>query len=156
MNDVTKKYLVIGSVVVILAAIAIYWRQNKKTAVPEGYTSATGQQNQNASNSSASSTTSSSKNPNLLAYGKAVDKYPFRIQFNQCHAFFNLPSVGTMEVAKGVTIMLDNRDNAAHTFSLLGHSYRVAAYGYALVNASAKGDYNISCDGGGYFALKID
>ncbi len=156
MNNIKYKYLIIGGVILILAATAIYWRQSKKTAPEQDSTSASGQQKQAAKDSQASKAASSNNNSNLLAYGKTVDKYPFRIQFNQCHGFFNLPSVGTMEVAKGITIMLDNRDNAAHTFSVLGHSYRVAAYGYALVNASAKGDYNITCDGGGSFALKID
>ncbi|MCL5667154.1 MAG: hypothetical protein M1383_05295 [Patescibacteria group bacterium] len=73
--------------------------------------------------------------PKPLSYGDTVVKYASsRIQFNSsCQA---IPS--QMAIANLVTIMLDNRSNAAQTITVAGHSYSVAAYNYVLVALNQK------------------
>jgi len=86
-----------------------------------------------------------------LTYNDAIDLYGnYRIQFVSCHG-----SPGVMNVAAGVTIMLDNRDAEAHTIKIGSSSYAVGAYGFRLAKSPSKGTYNITCDGGGAATLNV-
>ncbi len=68
----------------------------------------------------------------------------YRFQFSECRG-----TPGSLVVKKGKSYLLDNRDNAAHTFKVEGKTYRVGAYGYAIATARGIGTHMITCDGGG-------
>jgi hypothetical protein len=76
-----------------------------------------------------------------------VNKYAnTRIQFNElCQG---VP--GQEAMANGVTIMLDNRSDAAIKITILGKKYMVSAYNYILITLSQKSlpaQVSINCNG---------
>ena len=88
-----------------------------------------------------------------LPYGEAVNTYAYRIQFSNCSG-----NPGSISIKKGVALMLDNRDNKAHTFKIGNWTMKVANYDYALfVPTSANlGFSKILCDGGGAADLNVE
>jgi hypothetical protein len=87
----------------------------------------------------------------VLTYEEAIGKYGgFRFQFVDCHG-----NPGSMTLKKGGTIMLDNRDEKAHTVKVGTRSYALAAYGYKIATANEVGTINITCDGGGAAQLIV-
>ncbi len=87
-----------------------------------------------------------------LTYDAAVDLYgDYRFQFIGCHG-----TPGEINVAKGATVMLDNRDAKKHTIMIGTKSYALGAYGFAIANSGkTAGDFNITCDGGGAATLHV-
>ena len=66
-------------------------------------------------------------------------------QFVNCHG-----TPGTLSIKHGARIMLDNRDNAAHTFGFNNKLYPVGAFDYVIVTAPIQPfRYTVTCDGGG-------
>lgn len=66
-------------------------------------------------------------------------------QFVNCHG-----TPGILSIKHGARIMLDNRDNAAHTFGFNSKQYPVGAFDYVIVTAPIQPlKYMVTCDGGG-------
>lgn len=87
-----------------------------------------------------------------MTYNEAVDLYgTYRFQFTNCNG-----SPGAMSVAAGSTVLLDNRDNKQHVIAIGSQSYTVGAYGFKIASVAKKGDYQITCDGGGAATLSVN
>jgi len=78
-------------------------------------------------------------------YGETANTYDgHRFQFSSnC----NQVSPNSMVIKKGLKIMLDNREDKAHTFTFIGQKYQVGPYGYVIITAQPSGHYPIFCDG---------
>lgn len=84
-----------------------------------------------------------------LTYTEAMKIYGpqgnnLRFQFVTCQG-----TPGRLSVKKGVSFMLDNRDNAKHAIAIGTQKYNLGAYGFAVVSVPKTGLYKITCDGGG-------
>jgi hypothetical protein len=94
---------------------------------------------------------SSGQTSGKLSYGEAIKKYQYRIQFVNCHG-----NPGTVSLKRNLPLMLDNRDDKAHTLKVAGKSYYIKAYDYALAYIGSEGTYNLTCDGGGAATVNIE
>ncbi len=156
MQHKTLAYWIVGVVGIVLIGLIIY--QIKHDGQNDDSTPTNQTQNQGSSNDNATSTTSTpvstgTSKANNNAYNAALAIYQksgYRFQFSSCHG-----TPGTMAIAVGNKYMLDNRDAVAHTIKVGPYSYKLAAYGYAVVTATNKGINNITCDGGGAAQLNI-
>ncbi len=155
MQHKTLAYWIVGVVGIVLIGLIIYQMREQNE-----YSNSTNQNPPAAM--SDSNTTSTSSTPvstgtskaNNNAYNAALAIYQksgYRFQFSGCHG-----TPGTMAIGVGNKYMLDNRDNKAHTIKVGPYSYKLAAYGYAVVTATNKGINNITCDGGGAAQLNIE
>lgn len=145
-----NKYLYIALGVVVLLLIIYAARRHSGN-------NQTSSQQTNGQNSLAPAP-SPSPSTGKLSYGQAVDTYKFRFQFSQCHA-----SPGFLSVKANTPVMLDNRDNVAHTIKANGQSFRIAALDYAVVYPQLPtgagvnlADSNMTCDGGGAGTLNVE
>jgi hypothetical protein len=86
-----------------------------------------------------------------LSYGEAVNKYKNKIQFLSCNG-----TPGTVAAAKGSVVLLDNRDKTNHLIKIGGQSVTVKASDFEPFVPNTKGDFNVTCDGGGAAILKVD
>jgi hypothetical protein len=77
----------------------------------------------------------------LSTYGAGGSNYRYQFSAN-CLA---VPS--SLTVKKGTRFMLDNRDEAAHTFKIGNQTIRLNKYAFAVVTARQAGDLAIACDG---------
>lgn len=135
------------------------WQSNKQTEQPEGSTQTAGQnQTSNSASGTPATTTPAVAAPKntSLAFTNALKTYQYRIQFDQCHGTVNLVGTGILSVKKGSKVMLDNRDDAAHTIAFAGQSVKVAANDFAIVTAGKSGTFNVTCDGGGAATLNVE
>ena len=73
---------------------------------------------------------------------KEFDAKGDRIQFISCHA-----SPQSLSIRDGLQVMLDNRDDVAHTITFNKQTFKLAAYGYTVTSVKTLGDYNSTCDG---------
>lgn len=153
-----KKVWIVVLVLILAIAAGVWLGQTKKSATPgSGQTSGnptpqTGPSPapQAATPAPAPSPTVKVSPPPKLDYGTAISTYNFRIQFSQCHG-----NPGTMNVSKGTPVMLDNRDNVAHTIKADNQTFRIAALDYVVFASSAIGTFNTLCDGGGAGTLTV-
>lgn len=87
------------------------------------------------------------------SYAEALKEYSasgYRFQFVNCKA-----SPGSLTIKKGVTFMLDNRDNRSHKIKVGATTYSIGAYGYVIATAKTVGLNYILCDGGGTGRLQV-
>lgn len=75
---------------------------------------------------------------------RIYSKIGTRFQFASCSG-----NPGTLNIKRGTKFMIDNRDSASHEIGIGTQTYRLAAYGFAIVSIQKTGSYNITCDGGG-------
>lgn len=146
-------YWVIGIVVVLLIIWGVYAANHNSSqpAAPSSPTSSQStDQTMNASSTAAAPSPSPAA-PAKLTYGAAINAYKFRFQFSQCHG-----NPGTIDMKKGSPLMLDNRDNAAHTIKADNQSFRVGPLDYVVFNTSAVGTFTVTCDGGGAAKLTVE
>lgn len=151
-NKKQRLYAYVGVIAVILlalmAGIYAYTHKAKNADQPAAQT------NQPAVTPAASTSTNNNTGsvaqPTKIDYGAAVNKYPYRIQFSQCHG-----TPGTLNVKKGTIVMLDNRDAVAHTIKADKQTFKIAGYDYALMRTSSVSNTNITCDGGGAAVLNV-
>ena len=158
MND--KKYYWTAAIIVILVvAGVIIYKHNDKVSSP---TETNNQQVPQDQQVNASSTDENASTPNnnsgKLSYADAIVKYKNRFQFSQCHG-----TPGYISVRVGTAVMLDNRDNTAHTIKANGQSVRIAALDYAVIYPSrttaddtSTESSNVTCDGGGAATLNVE
>ena len=153
MNDFIKNnklpVTILGAVVLIVV-IGSLANRGSKSGQPGGGDQSTNQQ------ASATPTPSEQPKPTTsgtkaLSYEDAIKKYPNRFQFISCHA-----TPGSLSVAAGTAVMLDNRDQKAHTIKVGSISTYIKALGYSVIYPKTKGDLNITCDGGGAGTLKVN
>lgn len=86
-----------------------------------------------------------------LTYEQAIAQYgKYRIQFVNCNG-----QPGSMNVPKGVKVMLDNRDKIAHTVKVGSKTFKLPALGFAIATMSTMGDQAVLCDGGGASSIKV-
>jgi hypothetical protein len=86
-------------------------------------------------------------------YEKALNEYRAKgayFQFVNCAG-----NPGTLTLKRGTVFMLDNRDSKAHTIKVGKLSYKLAGYGYKLVNPQTLGLNQITCDGGGAAVVNV-
>ncbi|MDE2312000.1 MAG: hypothetical protein KGJ93_02845 [Patescibacteria group bacterium] len=153
-----KKYWVVLAVAAAVVLIGVFWYRlaHKKQPSPS-------LQSQRPAPSPQQATTTTTSTPPAKApaskssgdYTKAVNTYEYRVQFYQCHGSVGTSNVGTLSVAKGSKIMLDNHDPVAHTFAFKGVTVRVAGYNYEIVTPTVIGTYPVTCDGGGALELNV-
>lgn len=160
--DMDKKTMaIIGGVVLLIIIAAVLINQNKKdSATTPRQSTQTQTEEFNTPDESGVSTTTPSSTPATtgsaanLSYNQALKIYGangYRIQFSECHG---LP--GYLSIRQGVKFMLDNRDNKAHTIKVKSRSFKLPAYGFAVITATETGTYNITCDGGGAAELNVE
>lgn len=156
-----KRMAIIGGVILLIIIVAVLINQNKKDSTStKQQTTATGQEQFSTPDESGVSTTTPTSTPATtgsainLSYNQALKIYGangYRIQFSECHG---IP--GQLSIRQGVKFMLDNRDNKAHTIKVKSRSFRLPAYGFAVISATETGTYNITCDGGGATELNVE
>ncbi len=150
-----KKYTYTVLAIAILAigawAIYAYNQQNKNAANNSGQAPVQDNSNNTVSPAATSTPQTGSVVPKKLPYGAAINTYPYRFQFSQCHG-----NPGQLAVKKGTVVMLDNRDSIAHTFKADSQTFKIAGYDYALLKTSAISNVNITCDGGGAALLNVE
>jgi cytoskeletal protein RodZ len=157
MNKNAKAWIwVVAAVVAIIIIVLLVKHNNSATNQPNSTSNSQQTATSPATSTPPAATSSPTTKKGSSAYTKAVDTYQYRIQFTGCHGLINLPNSGTLSVAKGSKIMLDNRDPVAHTIAFKGVSVKVGAYNYAIVTASVVGNYPVTCDGGGSAYLSVN
>ncbi len=162
MEDTPKKnkYAALGVGAVILLLIVIYTFTNKSTNDAVVTIDDKPTENTTSTIVTASSTVTTTapvvnKKPattvtkpktagSATAYQKAIEEYQYRFQFSNCQG-----NPGKLTFKQGVKVMLDNRDEATHTFGFGGAKYTVKGYSFVIVTAPKAGTHNITCDGGG-------
>jgi plastocyanin len=155
MNDKQKMYTYWGIGIVVVVALIVWWAiaAHHKNSAPSG-TAVSGQAQTAMSptpTSTPTATPTAATNPAAAStYGAAVAAHPYRIQFSTCHG-----TPGTLQVAKGDVVMLDNRDAAAHTIVADSQTFKVPGYGWALLHTSAVESSSVTCDGGGAATLNV-
>jgi hypothetical protein len=162
-----KKYWVIVGIVIVIAVLGIIYYKHRISNIKPVYSLA-GQdkpleflfdpysQGITINDTSTSSTSTVKSLPKTsVQYTKAVETYQYRIQFSECRGMINTASASQLAIAKGAKFMLDNRDPAAHIFSLKGQTVKVAGYGYAIITPNVLGSYPITCDGKNTFTLNV-
>ncbi|MBP7992473.1 MAG: hypothetical protein KAZ30_02340 [Candidatus Magasanikbacteria bacterium] len=163
MDDTSKKnkYAALGVGAIILLLIVIYTFTNKSTN--NAVVTIDDRPTENTTSTiivTASSTVTTTtpvinKKPattvtkpkiagSATAYQKAIEEYQYRFQFSNCKG-----NPGKLTFKQGVKVMLDNRDEATHTFGFGGAKYTVKGYSFVIVTAPKAGTHNITCDGGG-------
>jgi hypothetical protein len=144
-SGTTKMAIMMAIVAIVVASIALL-------AVSKMQKTSVGGSPAVSDEGSAPVGSSTPGKPLGLSYTQAQDLYAdgYRIQFSSCSG-----TPGTLNVAAGSTIMLDNRDNTAHTIKVGGTSYSLGAYGFRVVKASAKGKLQVTCDGKGAAVLNV-
>ncbi len=86
-----------------------------------------------------------------LTYSDALNLFGgYRFQFTGCNG-----APGTLNVTKGSTFLLDNRDDVAHTIKVGTQSYSLGAYGFRIATATTKGENQITCDGKGAAVVNV-
>jgi hypothetical protein len=99
---------------------------------------------------SATKTPAPAKNLSLT-YSDAINLFGgYRFQFTNCSG-----APGTLNVTKGSTFLLDNRDDVAHTIKVGAQSYSLGAYGFRIATASTMGANQITCDGKGAAVVNV-
>jgi hypothetical protein len=148
-SNKTYTYIAAGIVILALAGWAIYSysHQNSNGAQQASTVAGTAGSAQSATSTGQSSVPAAKK----LSYGDAINTYPYRFQFSQCHG-----NPGALSVKKGSIVMLDNRDPIAHTFVADSQTFKIAGYDYALLHTSVITNINITCDGGGAAKLNVE
>lgn len=158
-----KTMAIIGGVVLLVIIAAVLINQNKKDspATTNNQQTSTNQPEQfDTPDESGVSTTTPTSTPGAtgsaanLSYNQALKIYGangYRIQFSECHG-----NPGHLSIREGVKFMLDNRDNKAHTIKVKSRSFKLPAYGFAVISATETGTYNITCDGGGAAELNVE
>jgi hypothetical protein len=155
-NGVDKKYtyIVAGIIAIGLITWGAYTNTRKNAKVEQQ----DAQQNANAATSTPPAAISTSAPPTTakpaikkLSYGDAIQAYPFRFQFSQCHG-----NPGSMTVKKGTKVMLDNRDSTAHSIKIGSQTFKIAGYDYAVYYSPTIGLLNITCDGGGSATINVE
>jgi hypothetical protein len=86
-----------------------------------------------------------------LSYGAALNTYKNRMQLLACHG-----SPGTMVVTKGSPVMFDNRDHNTHLVKVGSQSVSVPGLDYELLYPNTKGNFQVTCDGGGAGLLEVE
>lgn len=156
-----KKYkdqttIAVAVVVLLLLIGAIWYWSGKQSQSPTNTTTPPSQLT-TAPPTSPTSTPSTTKKPTgSTAYQKALSTYQYRIQFSQCRGENMFDTHGSLVVAKGSKVMLDNRDPVAHTIAFKGFSQRIVAYGWYITTVYNAGTFDITCDGGGSAQLTVE
>lgn len=170
MEEAAKKnkYAALGTGVVILLLLAIYTFTRQPVTEVNETIEATSIQNATTTSTITVTSTSTSTAPlvdkkpvptttvkpktagSATAYQKAIETYQYRFQFINCQG-----NPGKLTFKQGVKVMLDNRDEATHTFGFGGAKYTVKGYSFVIVTAPKAGTHNITCDGGGAAQMDI-
>ena len=160
----SKKSAIITLIAVVVIVLAGWWiiasRNNSTTTTTTPTAGQMAAQTPTASSTTpvASTTvpstgTGAPGSANNIAYNKALEIYGkgYRFQFSQCHG-----TPRYISVRQGVKLMLDNRDNKAHTIVVKSQTFHLPSYGFAIITAKDAGTYNITCDGGGAGQLNVE
>jgi hypothetical protein len=148
--------IAVSAIVVALIALMLVMKQNPDSMKGSGadtLPNPTGQVEGTAPTAPATSgSTTPAGTKNLdLSYTEALNLFGgYRFQFSDCSG-----TPGTLNLTKGATFLLDNRDAVAHTIKVGTQSYSVGAYGYRIASASTKGANQITCDGKGAAMLNV-
>ncbi len=143
-------YIVVG-VIVIIVIIAWAVHVHRKNEAAMQATTSMESQPAMSPTPSPTATTASGTNPAAAStYGQEVAAHPYRIQFVSCHG-----TPGTMQVAKGDVVMLDNRDAKSHVIEADSQTFTIPGYGWVLLHTSAVESSNVTCDGGGAAVLNV-
>ena len=158
MNNSQKMWLTLGSIV--LAIVLIVGIAKKMTTQAPNSSVPT---NESSSNQAVTPPSTTPTPPTLkaslyqgtssLKYEDALRAYSAsRFQFADCR---NVAPI-SMVVKRGTKIMLDNRDDLAHTFGIAGTNYRISGYHFLLVGTPIAGTYTLMCDGVNSVRLQIE
>ncbi len=153
---VNRSIITAGVVGVVVVALGWYFSSRANQA-----TSTSGQQamqeNQNTNTSGAAAPPTTSKTPTSSTlragerYAAARDEYQYRFTFLQCHG-----TPGSLNVAVGSKIMLENGDDVSHKIALGSQVFTIGGHKYVIATAPSKAaGYYITCDGGGAAQLFV-
>ncbi len=146
MTKNTKVILLIV-VIVLVVILSIWFSKNNSTKKQSGLTTTSTVVSNEAATSTPSSTpaVSGSVGNKVLSYAALVKKYEgYRLQFsNNCSQV----SPNSFVIKKGLSFLIDNREDKEHIFSFSNQKYFVKSYGYIVVTTQAIGQHSILCDG---------